>query len=856
MKKLLFSLIFIISGIMVFAQVPPLVVTGQVTDQNGGPVPDQQVFISFADSTGPVGPPVQVFMAITDNNGDYSATINVNYFTSGLYIVYTFGNCSQNTYYSQYVQSSVQNAVVNFQICIDNNPPSGCVAGFSYYPEVNMICPGGGPALTFVNNSQSSGSVVSYQWTFGNFDFSSDENPSECFMMPGFYQVCLTITSADGCTDTYCESVYAGDSIINPPGCQADFWYSNPSNTSQNQFYDASSGNPDTWNWSFGDGTSSTEQNPVHIYQMTGSYFVCLTISSVDPDGNITCTSTYCDSIYYQGNNQSACQAYYSTDPNSVYCFIGWGMAFIDESYSGANIDSWYWDFGNGNISTDQNPDQCFNDPGTYQVCLTITAGTCTDTYCQYLSFPDSINYDGCHAAFYYNGISADGGSQFIDVSTGGAMTWHWDFGDGTSSTDENPVHLFPAEGYYNVCLTIHTASGCIDQYCLYFYFNSNPQGNCQAFFSYGTNPVGYSYWFMNQTYVINGVYTSNWNFGDGSYSTNQNPVHTYTLPGTYEVCLNIISSDSCTETYCHSIIVGAGNYTVSGNVYANGVAVNNCAVLLMGQTGSIYAGNVSDGYYEFGDVVADTYIIYAIPSYVSYPGYIPTYYQNAIYWTGATQVIVNEDITGADINLIQYNWVPSGGGIISGNVFWPNDSIPVNSYKDRLDHSVAGIAILLMNMNDSVLMYSSTDINGYFDFKTLPFGTYKIYTELTGHITYPAIVTLDNNSNSVTGIQIVITGTTIIVGINEMSDNIHDALSVYPNPVKDLLNLTVNSDISGTVKFSIMNTLGQVVYYEELNLHQGTQTHSISVADLPHGMYYVLIDNDQSRWNQKKFIK
>jgi PKD repeat protein len=352
-------------------------------------------------------------------------------------------------------------------------------------------------------------------------------------------------------------------------------------------------------------------------------------------------------------------------------------------------------------------------------------------------------------------------------------------------------------------------------------------------------------------------MYYSFWTFGDGAYSNEQNPVHEYSTPGTYNVCLNIITPDSCNDTYCETITVGGGatTYSVSGNVYAGGALVSNAAVLLLGNTGSIYAETVYNGYYQFLNVPVGTYIIYAIPSYILYPNYIPTYYESSLFWLDAVEIQVNSDVTGADINLIGFNWSANGIGTITGYIIW-NDTTSTNTYKDRPGNSVEDITILLMDLDDNVITFTSTDADGYFEFKTLPFGTYKVYTELTGHITYPAIITLDENNYTVTDIEIIVNGSTIIVGIDNIPGTNAGNVIVFPNPVNDLLNLKIQTDEASRLGLSVVNTLGQTIYSESISVNRGSQIHTINVDKLPKGLYFVRIENKNNQSYLVKFVK
>jgi len=137
---------------------------------------------------------------------------------------------------------------------------------------------------------------------------------------------------------------------------------------------------------------------------------------------------------------------------------------FLDESDSAT---SWYWDFGDGNSSTLQNPMHSYADYGKYYVCLKVENECGPDEYC------DSINY--CPLASSYFQYNANGDTvNFVNLSSNG-NSWTWDFGDGYSTTAENPFHYFEGNGPFVVCLT--TVNDCsTDQYCDTLDFTGVPE--------------------------------------------------------------------------------------------------------------------------------------------------------------------------------------------------------------------------------------------------------------------------------------------------------------------------------------------------------------------------------------------
>lgn len=346
--------------------------------------------------------------------------------------------------------------------------------------------------------------------------------------------------------------------------CSASFIYSpDLSNSLIVNFSDLSIGNITDWFWDFGDSSSSTVQNPVHTFAAAGQYNVCLVVK--DPVNS--CSDTLCQTIIVSAPGN--CFAIFSSvqdsvDPNTLF--------FTDNSIG--NASNWLWNFGDGTISNAQNPAHTFQADGTYQVCLTITdsAQNCTDSTCSYVyagfqsgcsafytSVPDSAN------PFLYN---------FFDYSMGNANTWSWNFGDGSTSALQNPVHIFPAAGVYQVCMTISDSSGnCTDSICDYIMVVDLPV--CKANFTFTVSNI------INTLVTFTDSSSGNptswfWDFGDGGTSTLKDPFHNYPDTGTYYVCLTTIDSiTNCTDTYCSFLYLGTNppvctavfSFYVLGNV-------------------------------------------------------------------------------------------------------------------------------------------------------------------------------------------------------------------------------------------------------------------------------------------------
>ena len=165
-----------------------------------------------------------------------------------------------------------------------------------------------------------------------------------------------------------------------------------------------------------------------------------------------------------------------------------------------------------------------------------------------------------CNAFFVYT-IGNCPNVTFVDNSTSGSPTaqvvsWNYDFGDGNSASTPNTNHTYTSNGNYQVCLTIVSSDSCVSTYCDSVSINCITGSACQAAFQYnaGNCPLVA---FYDGSSASPGTITSwDWDFGDGNTDNTANPFNTYSTDGAYNVCLTIVTSDSCTSTYCDSILI------------------------------------------------------------------------------------------------------------------------------------------------------------------------------------------------------------------------------------------------------------------------------------------------------------
>jgi gliding motility-associated-like protein len=220
-------------------------------------------------------------------------------------------------------------------------------------------------------------------------------------------------------------------------------------------FNNQSSANGDTFEWDFGDGNSSTDENPTHIYSNVGNYDVELIV--VNADG---CGDTITQNVTIYPNPVA------SFDSDSV-CFQQFND-FTNTStvtpFDNDEIDTWDWSFGDGNVSSQESPEHGYVDEGVYDVTLVVTTNNgCSDTITQTAivwPLPDpalTIN-DNCVTL---DGDFTDNSTISNDHTTNEIVEWFWQFGDGATSEDQNPSHAYNNTGDYEVTLFVTSNNGC-----------------------------------------------------------------------------------------------------------------------------------------------------------------------------------------------------------------------------------------------------------------------------------------------------------------------------------------------------------------------------------------------------------
>jgi gliding motility-associated-like protein len=308
----------------------------------------------------------------------------------------------------------------------------------------SLSCPGG--VIQF--NNTSAGNNLSYTWDFGDGGSATVPNPQHSYAAPGVYTVKLIGRESIGCLDSLIKTRYI--TVDNPV---ADFTVSDTFTICpplQVQFSNRSTYFRSLV-WDFGDGNTSTNENPSYSYAIPGTYNISLTVTS--PGG---CTDVKTGVIKVLSNTSGSL----TYSPLSG-CFPVTSNFIV----SANNRVQYLWDFGDGNtlFTSDSTLPYKYEFPGFYvpKVILQDEEGCLTP-----LIGRDTIKIFGAKAEFGLDKtvLCNNGTIQFRDSSITSDIISNitWNFGDGNSvSGIKNPVHTYTATGAYTVRLTVSTLNNC-----------------------------------------------------------------------------------------------------------------------------------------------------------------------------------------------------------------------------------------------------------------------------------------------------------------------------------------------------------------------------------------------------------
>jgi gliding motility-associated-like protein len=380
--------------------------------------------------------------------------------------------------------------------------------------------------LTVNFTDQSTGNPTSWTWNFGNGNTSTFQNPGATYSNPGTYTVTLTASNGSSSnvkTKTNYITVYA------KPGTKfnvsADTACIGQTINFTNTTTIAAGGAPISfYSWDFGDGTAPiSTQNVTHSYNAPGNYPVSLI--TTDAHG---CSNTYTIQVVVSPMPVPS----FTMGP-VFKCTAPLVVTFTNTSTS-AGSTTYLWHFGDGSTSNQINPSHTYTASGNYNITLILNQHGCIDSIVK----PSAISIQNITASFVATPSLVCSGQAvtFTNTSTPVATTANWVFGDGGTSTTISPAHTYTAAGTYTVALAATDASGCAGNATRTVTVNQTPVAAFTADTMLSCS-VPFAVTFSNNA---TGAATFHWNFGDGTISALQNPLHNYTTPGIYTVTLSV----------------------------------------------------------------------------------------------------------------------------------------------------------------------------------------------------------------------------------------------------------------------------------------------------------------------------
>ena len=473
------------------------------------------------------------------------------------------------------------------------------------------------------NFTNTSTDATSYLWDFGDGDTSMGINPPHNYSTYGDFFVSLTAFNISGVNQKIVM-------IHNPPPPTADFTYLLNGNTLTTL---NSSQNADTYLWDFGDGQTSTDENPIHIYSTYQTYNISLSVYNVNGQDimtktiivarspvagfttvvshkRVTLTNTSLHATHYLwdfGDGQT------STDENPIHIYIDYQQYTIkliaynindeedieikqietlippiadytyvinDKTTIFTNISlhasSYLWDFGDGQTSTQENPTHTYSDYQEYNTKLTVyNINNDEDDIIK------SINIVELPKALFTYTIT-DKTLTLTNTSTH-ATHYLWDFGDGNTSTIENPTHIYSSYQQYTITLIAYDDINHDDTKIVQIETMIPPVAN----FTYVSDQI------ITLTNTSLHATSYLWDFGDGNTSTLENPIHTYSHSGDYDIKLiayNINENDNKIKSVT-VLLIPIANFTINDHYNTREVIFTNTS-----SDGATYLWDFGDG--------------------------------------------------------------------------------------------------------------------------------------------------------------------------------------------------------------------------------------------------------------------
>ncbi|KAB2914101.1 MAG: PKD domain-containing protein [Bacteroidetes bacterium] len=314
-------------------------------------------------------------------------------------------------------------------------------------PDFNFTpvqCDNSDVDFTNASTAPSFGSA-SYLWKFGDGKSATEIDPSHTYNSYQTFNVTLISNTNLGCADSVTKSVTLRETPVSNFSMSTSTCTNQPINFTNTTTVPA--GHLNTYEWEFGDGNNSNGSDPTHQYASPNTYEIVLKSSSSNG-----CSSEHKSTVTIKLRP--------AADFIAATVCEGLPTLFDNNSRTDDNEPLTYkWLFGNGDSSTDVKPSIVYSADGSYTATLTaVHPNGCTDTKTASVIVHNvptvSINSTSAN--------TGNGGYSFATNTAGTGYTYYWQFGDGSTSADQNPKYRFPIDGRYIVHLTVTTGDGCV----------------------------------------------------------------------------------------------------------------------------------------------------------------------------------------------------------------------------------------------------------------------------------------------------------------------------------------------------------------------------------------------------------
>ncbi|MES2565982.1 MAG: PKD domain-containing protein [Bacteroidota bacterium] len=534
---------------------------------------------------------------VLDTNDVIMKYVPLGFITSANY---TYYNSISNSSASHFVKYNSYAVVSKINVGLGR----AILLGYDFYNSntyasrilSNSVKSSGNINPQWLTNSVTTGTIIPSSTSLVTYTFNSGN------LAAGTYTSNVIVKSNDPLTPTYTVPVTM---IINDNPC-AGFVFTNPNNCSGIVTFTNNTVNTVTsYNWNFGNGTTSTATSPTVTYVAAGTYSVILTacngtmcssysrtltVNGVGGPLSNSCTPT----SYLYGSNYGILNVTLNTinkssnysNPEGYQDFscgnqttltLGttYALSVTTNSFYNENVSAWIDFDNNGIFSSTEQILTSYNKLMTHTVNVSLPTNAVLNTPLRMRVIDDSYNYtisSPCYNSYYGqaedytvkiqpNNVpplpafsaqvnSCQGTVNFTDNSLNNPTSWMWNFGDGNASSLQNPSHTFTSSGTYTVLLIASNSFGSN--------YTSQVVTVNPLTFNIGVNGTMAVSQPLTYTTSLNGGLAYTWDFGDGSLSGSQNASHSYTAAGTYTVKLTIISGGCVNSVTTTVVILGS----------------------------------------------------------------------------------------------------------------------------------------------------------------------------------------------------------------------------------------------------------------------------------------------------------